>query len=632
MRRSAIFAAMLAIAASCSINEIDNTVEEAFAAPEIFASYEGNDTKTTLVTDEDGVGTIWWTPADEINVFFDKESTHYISDNTENATEVTFRTEDTISSTEANDIWGLYPYDAEATCDGSSVTTQIPCSQLGVAGTFDDDIFTSLAHSASTTMKFYNVLGGIKFCLDHNGIKKITFRGNNDEDIAGDLVELSMNPDGLPEANVLSGHKTITLTPKEGDTFEPGKYYYLVMLPTYLSEGFTMTFETDTNIGTFNLTNMPVVIKRSVFGKKDMIDTYATFVSKQPLTITSTGNSTIEVLKEGSPSDIQLKYRIGDGDWEEYRLFDSIALTDGESVQFCGNNEGFSIDPLNYYRFRAYGERIDVSGNIMSLLDESLARTTLPENCTFSNLFMDCGCLVDASGLVLPAKSLSYKCYRGMFSGCINLTAAPELPATSLANECYYEMFKGCSSLAKAPSLPARSLTDQCYYGMFEDCSSLDSAPRLPATTLESACYSCMFKGCSKLYSAPELPATELAPYCYAGMFYECGDLSEAPELPAATLATACYYAMFVLCTSLPAAPVLPATELVDGCYNNMFYGCCSLSYLKALFTTKPSSDYTDDWTYGVSPAGIFVKSKDATWDVSGEDGIPYDWDVYIDE
>lgn len=75
-------------------------------------------------------------------------------------------------------------------------------------------------------------------------------------------------------------------------------------------------------------------------------------------------------------------------------------------------------------------------------------------------------------------------------------------------------------------------------------------------------------------------------------------------------------------------APVLPATELASGCYGVMFYGCKKLNYVKALFTDEPSMGTTNYWLNGVARTGTFVKSKDATWDVRGDSGIPYGWNV----
>ena len=150
----------------------------------------------------------------------------------------------------------------------------------------------------------------------------------------------------------------------------------------------------------------------------------------------------------------------------------------------------------------------------------------------------------------------------------------------------------------------------------------------LPATTLASYCYSSMLRGCTSLVTAPALSATTLASYCYNSMFSGCTSLVTAPALPATTLASYCYKSMFIDCTSLVTAPALPATTLATNCYDTMFSGCTSLNYIKAMFTTEPSSSYTSNWVSGVSSSGTFVKNNSATWNVTGNNGIPNGWTV----
>ena len=165
---------------------------------------------------------------------------------------------------------------------------------------------------------------------------------------------------------------------------------------------------------------------------------------------------------------------------------------------------------------------------------------------------------------------------------------------------------------------------------LFSSNSNLINAQNLslPATTLASLCYSNMFEGCTSLTTAPELPATILADSCYEYMFYRCTSLVTAPVLPATTLAIYCYNTMFRGCTSLVTAPTLPATTLANYCYINMFNSCTNLNYIKCLATDISASLCLYNWVSGVSATGTFVKNADATWDVTGESGIPSGWDV----
>ena len=121
--------------------------------------------------------------------------------------------------------------------------------------------------------------------------------------------------------------------------------------------------------------------------------------------------------------------------------------------------------------------------------------------------------------------------------------------------------------------------------------------------------------------------STTLTDYAFYELFNNCTSLTAAPALLAIKLAPSCYNSMFSGCRSLTQAPVLPATTLVNSCYQNMFNGCHSLNYIKALFITL-NILYTFNWVSSVSKTGTFVKSKDATWNERGINGIPDGWTV----
>lgn len=311
-------------------------------------------------------------------------------------------------------------------------------------------------------------------------------------------------------------------------------------------------------------------------------------------------------------------------------------------------------------RFEVSGT-FDVYGNIMSLLylDSYKDKTSLKDDedgTTFESLFEDCKTLRNAENLVLPAITLSPRCYYSMFDSCSNLISVPKLPAIILEEDCYSEMFCGCSSLKKVPDLPAKYLAPGCYWGMFEDCTSIVSGPALPATDLKDNCYNGMFWGCTSLVAAPSLPSKVMAyscyknmfnsctslvnapalpsmnleASCYHGMFEGCTSITLAPELPATTIKKSCYSHMFSDCTSLKKAPVLPSENLMSGCYEYMFSNCSSLSYIKAMFIDTNYSA-TSNWVTGVSKSGVFIKNIYTSWDIDeyefGNSMIPMDWE-----
>ena len=275
-------------------------------------------------------------------------------------------------------------------------------------------------------------------------------------------------------------------------------------------------------------------------------------------------------------------------------------LSVGDKVSFYGDGTNITTYYVGTTGTKISGGTAEVKayGNIMSLVDEKNFATnkTLTGWYAFRALFYDNTYLTDASDLLLPATTLTARCYQSMFQGCTRLTAAPELPATDLtgASYCYYSMFAGCTRLTAAPELPATDLTGAgyCYCNMFNGCTSLIAAPELKATKIASSCYNNMFKGCTNLTTAPaELPAMTAAYGCYAGMFMNCTRLTTAPKLPATTLAYDCYYVMFSGCTSLTNAYVkAPYTTSSNECYN-MFVGCTNAATLHTTAVNKASWD-----------------------------------------
>jgi hypothetical protein len=200
--------------------------------------------------------------------------------------------------------------------------------------------------------------------------------------------------------------------------------------------------------------------------------------------------------------------------------------------------------------------------------------------------------------------------------------------STTATNNCFYKLFEGADIRKAAITFDFDTVYAAAFAYMFKDCTSLTTSPTiLPTTTLDNSCYYSMFSGCTALTNAPELPATTLKRMCYSNMFKGCASLVTAPSLPATTLQSSCYSSMFYGCTSLVTAPELPATTLSSSCYNQMFYGCTKLNYIKAMFTTTPTT-HTKNWVYGVSTTGTFVKNSSATWDVTGNNGIPTGWTI----
>lgn len=334
--------------------------------------------------------------------------------------------------------------------------------------------------------------------------------------------------------------------------------------------------------------------------------------STQYLTFEVVEGGTIEFVATDASVSKTISYSLDDGQtWTDLTTSTSYqpmggTLSAGDKVLVKGRNNTYASNDRGFYNHFASTAKVNVYGNIMSLIsgDNFVDNKTLTGVNTFYRLFSDNSKLLSAKHLILSATTLTSYCYYEMFWNCANLTTPPQLPATTLADNCYSNMFNACTNLTTAPELPATTLADYCYDHMFYNCKKLNTTPSvLPATTLAESCYRYMFGGCTNLTTAPaSLPATTLVKSCYSCMFYQC--------------------------SKLVTAPVLPARTLVSNCYSNMFYSCTRLNYIKALFTTTPSSTYTSSWVNSVASSGTFVKYTSATWNLVSENGTPRGWTI----
>ena len=279
----------------------------------------------------------------------------------------------------------------------------------------------------------------------------------------------------------------------------------------------------DNKVGTISLGN------RELAAKVYNVTRYWTgseFIKAEPkeipLTMQALTAGTIEVDTPRSG----MQYSLNGGEKTEMTETTTIDVKAGDKVQLYG--KGTSITSYcksssgDYTSIAGGTAQVKVYGNIMSLVDETAyaTNTTLTAEDTFRSLFKWNIHLTDASGLLLPAPTLTKRCYAEMFYKCTSLTTAPVLPAETLADYCYASMFEGCTSLTAAPALPAMTLTNYCYYKMFSGCTSLTTAPTLPAKTLLSECYYSMFNGCTKLRAVTCLATNISASNCTSYWVY----------------------------------------------------------------------------------------------------------------
>lgn len=191
-------------------------------------------TKTAVQSDEKSV---WWSAHENINIFYGNSASNLFTSTNDEPVACAHFT-GTISAftgqTEgggANYFWATYPYNATNTCDGNSVTATLPAAQVAKAETFADGQWLTVAKSQGLSLSFYAVGAGFRFSVTKEGVKSVTFRGNNNEVLAG-KARITMDGNNRPVVQeYLEPETVITLTAPAGQTLEVGKLYYFSFFP-----------------------------------------------------------------------------------------------------------------------------------------------------------------------------------------------------------------------------------------------------------------------------------------------------------------------------------------------------------------------------------------------------------------
>ncbi len=421
-----------------------------------FTAYqEGSEMTRTTV--QSGGTQVYWEPSDEIKVFFNGASGRFVSQNTGNASVATFTgtLNVIVGATEgagySTQTWGLYPYRADAVLEGNAMVTTLPASQTGRSGSFAKNTNITVAQSNGYGLAFYNVCGGLRFSLTQEGIKRVTFQGNNGEAIAGKIKVAFA--DGSPVVQEVSESETvITLTAPGGGSFQTGQWYYISAIPGTLSGGYKMVFYKESESAKLT-SSSPVTFKRGIFGSLADAD--------EDLMFKPSGSG-----DDPNPDDnIQFadpiaKYACvekfdtnGDG---EVSYAEAAAATTLSGL-FTDWNTVTEFDEIKFFT------SVTSTQGVFTGLRQ-LKHITIPDNITTLGTFQYCAAL-DTVNLPAALSSLPSCC----FEGCAALKSVT-LPAGITSIPDY--AFNGCRAL-ETLAVPS-TITSVGSYA-FVNCSALTS-------------------------------------------------------------------------------------------------------------------------------------------------------------
>ena len=140
----------------------------------------------------------------------------------------------------AEELYAVYPYNANATLADGKITTTIPHEQVvPEGGNIDKSALLCVAKTTSDALAFKNVLGLVKVTVPGNmKIARITLRGKDNETLAGTgTIEVT----DTPKFDATEAATSITLTYADNGVFPAGEYY-LAVAPVEFKNGFTISF------------------------------------------------------------------------------------------------------------------------------------------------------------------------------------------------------------------------------------------------------------------------------------------------------------------------------------------------------------------------------------------------------
>ena len=234
---TAIFylAVLTAMVSACSEDELaDNTQPSGKVPMEFYANTDAS-TRTELTT----ANAVYWEANDAISLF---DPTNNQFSTTQSGPSVTFTGEATPAK---GTYYALYPYDANAQIEGTTITTTLPAEQMAREGSFAQGLNPSVATAdATNNLYFKNVCALVKFTLAERAtttITKATLCGNNGEALAGTVIIDASQEN--PITNVDPEWAGIEIALK--GNLIAGKTYYFVTAPATLNKGLTLSLYDD---------------------------------------------------------------------------------------------------------------------------------------------------------------------------------------------------------------------------------------------------------------------------------------------------------------------------------------------------------------------------------------------------
>ena len=256
MRKLSLFAALVvAMTAVSCVKEMNHeTPKNPVERPVTFEATFGAVSKAVLEVGAEE-SKVAWEETDQVSVLVGEGNYLYVAESEGYST--TLSTQETDVPAEGT-YYAVYPYDEEATLERNVITTSLPATQTAALNSFSSHLSVSMA--VDNSFSFRNVCGLVRVCVASDGVTKVTFAGNNNENVAG---KIAVTVSGSPTYDVVEGVTTLELVPAGDETTLARGDYYLAVLPQTFEKGITVTAWKGDDAWDVRKTSTPLTIARS---------------------------------------------------------------------------------------------------------------------------------------------------------------------------------------------------------------------------------------------------------------------------------------------------------------------------------------------------------------------------------
>ena len=608
MKKFLLFAVVAILFAACTQDVAVEILSPNIAddAPEtLTVGFEGDDTRIQL---NENVKTVW-TNGDQVSVFYRSDANQkweYTGETGARIADLT-RVDEGVATEDMKRVVVVYPYNENyyINTDTFNVQATLPAVQTYLKDSYGLNGNIMISHGEYNNFSLKSVCGWLKLQLTGDGekVKSITLRGNNGEQVAGELYINSADATAILSSDAGSADdgeiggvggdlvfedtilKEVTLDCGEGvELGAEATAFYIALPPQTFEKGFTVDIECDNyKPMTLSTTNTLTIERNHIQPMASVEHDASPIVPNNQIWYTSSDGNIVTPYKTDvfGANIISNEYKGGIG-----------VITFDNDVTMIGERAFYHCESLTSITIP---DSVTTIGNNAFRSCESLTSVTIPDSVTTigAGAFQYCSSL---TSVTIPDSVTTIGDWA--FCNCDNLTSVTIPGSVTKIGEA---AFSSCDSLT---SVTIPDSVTEIGWSAFYDCYSLTSVT-IPDSVTEIATNT--FKNCDSLTSVT-IPdsVTKIGDYA----FQYCSSLTSV-NIPDSV--TTIGGSAFFRCESLTSVTIPDSVTMIG---ERAFEDCKSLKTVYCKPTTPPTGgdgmfDYNASGRKIYVPAGSVVDYKE---------------------